>query len=50
MTNEHIHELAQRLRIDTIRAAAAASLGQPTSGMSAADLTAVLMAPSALRL
>ena len=44
MTNEEIHLLAQRLRIDSIRAAAAASSGHPTSSMSAADLMAVLMA------
>ena len=44
MTNEEIHELAQRLRIDSIRAAAAANSGHPTSSMSAADLMAVLMA------
>ena len=44
MTNEEIHELAQRIRIDSIRAAAAANSGHPTSSMSAADLMAVLMA------
>ena len=44
MTNEEIHQLAQRLRIDSIRAAAAANSGHPTSSMSAADLMAVLMA------
>ncbi len=44
MTNEAIHQLAQRLRIDSIRAAAAASSGHPTSSMSAADLMGVLMA------
>jgi transketolase len=44
MNNEEIHQLAQRLRIDSIRAAAAASSGHPTSSMSAADLMAVLMA------
>ncbi|MFZ0088129.1 MAG: transketolase [Solirubrobacteraceae bacterium] len=44
MTNEEIHQLAQRMRIDSIRAAAAASSGHPTSSMSAADLMAVLMA------
>jgi transketolase len=43
MTNEEIHQIAQRLRIDSIRAAAAASSGHPTSSMSAADLMAVLM-------
>jgi transketolase len=44
MTNEEIHHLAQRIRIDSIRAAAAANSGHPTSSMSAADLMAVLMA------
>src|ERR1700735_3693436 len=44
MNDEQIHDLAQRLRIDSIRAAAAASSGHPTSSMSAADLMAVLMA------
>jgi transketolase len=44
MNNEEIHHLAQRLRIDSIRAADAASSGHPTSSMSAADLMAVLMA------
>ncbi len=44
MTNEEIHQLAQRIRIDSIRAAAAANSGHPTSSMSAADLMAVLMA------
>jgi transketolase len=44
MNTEEVHQLAQRLRIDSIRAAAAASSGHPTSSMSAADLMAVLMA------
>jgi transketolase len=44
MNNTQLHELAQRLRIDSIRASAAASSGHPTSSMSAADLMAVLMA------
>src|SRR6202046_5062971 len=43
MTNEEIHQLAQRLRIDSIRAADAAQSGHPTSSMSAADLMAGLM-------
>src|SRR5450755_4115599 len=43
MNNDELHDLAQRLRIDSIRAAAAASSGHPTSSMSAADLMAVLM-------
>ncbi len=44
MNHEELHQLAQRLRIDSIRASAAASSGHPTSSMSAADLMAVLMA------
>ena len=44
MTDEEIHQLAQRLRIDSVREAAAANSGHPTSAMSAADLMAVLMA------
>ncbi len=35
-------ELAQQLRVDAVRASAAAGSGHPTSGMSAADLMAVL--------
>ncbi|MEH2177748.1 transketolase [Nostoc sp.] len=38
------HELAQQLRIDSIRATTAAGSGHPTSSMSAADLMAVLLA------
>src|SRR6266516_1131836 len=37
-------ELGQQLRVDSIRAAAAAGSGHPTSSMSAADLMAVLLA------
>jgi transketolase len=37
-------ELGQQLRVDSIRCAAAAKSGHPTSGMSAADLMAVLLA------
>jgi transketolase len=37
-----MHELAQQLRVDSVRAAAAAGSGHPTSSMSAADLMAVL--------
>jgi transketolase len=36
-------ELGQQLRVDSIRCAAAAKSGHPTSGMSAADLMAVLL-------
>jgi transketolase len=38
-----IRELAQQLRVDCVRCAAAAGSGHPTSGMSAADLMAVLL-------
>ena len=37
------HELAQQLRIDSIRSTTEAGSGHPTSSMSAADLMAVLM-------
>jgi transketolase len=37
-------ELGQQFRVDSIRPAAAAKSGHPTSGMSAADLMAVLVA------
>ncbi len=37
-------ELAQQLRVDSIRSTTAAGSGHPTSSMSAADLMAVLMA------
>jgi transketolase len=39
-----VHELAQQLRVDSIRATTAAASGHPTSSMSAADLLAVLQA------
>lgn len=43
--NDHdLHELAQQLRVDSVRAAAAAGSGHPTSSMSAAELAAVLFA------
>ena len=43
--NEHERwsELGQQLRVDSVRAAAAAGSGHPTSSMSAADLMAVLL-------
>jgi transketolase len=41
-TPEQLRELAQQLRVDSVRAAAAANSGHPTSSMSAADLMAVL--------
>ncbi|WP_405589337.1 transketolase [Streptomyces sp. NBC_01190] len=43
LTDEEIAELGQQLRVDSVRAAAAAGSGHPTSSMSAADLLAVLM-------
>jgi transketolase len=39
-----VTELAQQLRVDAVRAAAAAGSGHPTSSMSAAELMAVLIA------
>jgi transketolase len=39
-----IRELAQQLRVDSIRCSTAAASGHPTSSMSAADLMAVLLA------
>ncbi|WEB44543.1 transketolase [Streptomyces yunnanensis] len=38
-----IFELAQQLRVDSVRASTAAGSGHPTSSLSAADLMAVLM-------
>ncbi|HWM53766.1 MAG TPA: transketolase [Solirubrobacterales bacterium] len=43
-SSEQLQELAQQLRIDSVRAAAAANSGHPTSSMSAAELMAVLYA------
>ena len=43
-TVEDLQELGQQLRVDSVRAAAAANSGHPTSSMSAADLVAVLAA------
>src|SRR5438477_11444328 len=37
-------ELGQQLRVDSVRCAAAAKSGHPTSGMSGADLMSVLLA------
>jgi transketolase len=42
-TLDDIHELAQQLRVDSIRCSTSAGSGHPTSSMSAADLMAVLM-------
>ncbi len=39
-----LEELGQQLRVDSVRASAAANSGHPTSSMSAADLMAVLLA------
>ncbi|MEU8587678.1 transketolase [Streptomyces sp. NPDC048664] len=44
MKTRQLHELAQQLRVDSVRAADAAASGHPTSSMSAADLMAVLVA------
>jgi len=44
LSREQLHELAQQLRVDSVRAAAAGGSGHPTSSMSAADLMAVLLA------
>ncbi|MBF8193146.1 transketolase [Nonomuraea sp. K274] len=41
---QYLSELAQQLRVDSVRAAAEAGSGHPTSSMSAADLMAVLFA------
>jgi transketolase len=43
-TLDEVRELAQQLRVDSIRCSTAAGSGHPTSSMSAADLMAVLMA------
>ncbi|MDF3298710.1 transketolase [Streptomyces tropicalis] len=44
MDTAELVELGRQLRVDSIRAAAAAGSGHPTSSMSAADLMAVLLA------
>jgi transketolase len=43
MRHAQLAELGQQLRVDAVRAAAAAGSGHPTSSMSAADLMAVLL-------
>jgi transketolase len=43
-TTAQWHELAQQLRVDSIRCSTAAGSGHPTSSLSAADLMAVLLA------
>ncbi len=42
-TLQEWHELAQQLRVDSIRSTTEAGSGHPTSSMSAADIVAVLM-------
>jgi transketolase len=44
MDAQELRELGQQFRVDSVRCAAAAKSGHPTSGMSAADLMAVLVA------
>ncbi|MFJ8198358.1 transketolase [Streptomyces sp. NPDC096152] len=44
MNTAELVDLGQQLRVDSVRAAAAAGSGHPTSSMSAADLVAVLLA------
>jgi transketolase len=44
MEAHELQELGQQFRVDSVRCAAAAKSGHPTSGMSAADLMAVLVA------
>ena len=44
MNTDELVELGQQLRVDSVRASAAAGSGHPTSSMSAADLVAVLFA------
>ena len=44
MNTDELAELGQQLRVDSVRASAAAGSGHPTSSMSAADLMAVLLA------
>lgn len=43
-TQQQWHELAQQLRVDSIRSTTRAGSGHPSSSMSAADLMAVLLA------
>ena len=43
MNHEQLQDLARQLRIDVVRATAAAGSGHPTSALSAADLMAVLL-------
>jgi len=50
MSAERWSELGQQLRVDSVRASAAAGSGHPTSSMSAADLMAVLLDGGFLRM
>src|SRR5438477_10923860 len=43
ISTEQLRELAQQIRVDSIRSSTAAGSGHPTSSMSAADLLAVLL-------
>ncbi|MFF0225369.1 transketolase [Streptomyces sp. NPDC004629] len=43
MKTAELNQLAQQLRVDSVRASAAAESGHPTSSMSAAELMAVLL-------
>ncbi|MER6529527.1 transketolase [Streptomyces sp. NPDC001508] len=43
MKTAELNDLAQQLRVDSVRASAAAESGHPTSSMSAAELMAVLL-------
>ncbi len=43
LTMDDVRDLAQQLRVDSIRASTSAGSGHPTSSMSAADLMAVLL-------
>src|SRR3954449_2576956 len=49
MDSAQLAELGQQLRVDSVRASAAANSGHPTSSMSAADLIAVLIGGGHLR-
>src|ERR671913_509716 len=50
MNTRELVELAQQLRVDSVRTSAAAGSGHPTSSMSAADLMAVLLDGGYLRM
>ncbi|HXW78426.1 MAG TPA: hypothetical protein VEJ84_02950 [Acidimicrobiales bacterium] len=43
-TLDDVRELAQQLRVDSVRCSSSAGPGHPTSSMSAADVMAVLLA------